>query len=360
MRLKKPLQNLALALALCATAAPALAQQQVKIGIGFGLAFLPIYICEDLKLIEKHAREAHLDVKASFPRFMGPGPLRDAIASGEIELAPFGTAPFLAAWEKGKRDAAPDLCRFRHHVAAARAAEQSAGRALDRRSQIHRSHRGADAVFAADVSAAAAIGKDIRPIRPAAKQVVALSHADAMSALIEGASQGAEHVTAYFSSPPFTELAFRDANLHPILHFVRSDERQGFVSGLGRDQGLHRGAARNCPRRSTRRSTKRRRIIRDDPRRAAQIYLTHEPSKTLDAARCEALAARDQGRIRQRGLWRPGRLPISSAGTVSSRSPPRSWKDDRGARATQFAEQVSGAAAGSDGSRMAALAGCRA
>ena len=31
------------------------------------------------------------------------------------------------------------------------------------------------------------------------------------------------------------------------------------------------------------------RIIHDDPRRAAQIYLTHEPSKALDAADIEAV-----------------------------------------------------------------------
>jgi len=28
--------------------------------------------------------------------------MRDAIASGAIDMAPFGTAPLLAAWEKGK------------------------------------------------------------------------------------------------------------------------------------------------------------------------------------------------------------------------------------------------------------------
>ena len=31
------------------------------------------------------------------------------------------------------------------------------------------------------------------------------------------------------------------------------------------------------------------RIIRDDPRRAAQIYLAHEPSKALDAAEVDAV-----------------------------------------------------------------------
>ena len=87
---------------LCATAAPARAQDQVKTGLGFGLAFLPVYICQDLKLIEKRAKELHLDVKASYQRFVGAGPMQDAIASGAIDMGPYGTAPLLAAWEKAK------------------------------------------------------------------------------------------------------------------------------------------------------------------------------------------------------------------------------------------------------------------
>ena len=70
--------------------------------MGFGLAFLPAYICEDLKLIEKHGQGGHLDLRASYQRFLGAGPLQDALASGAFDLAPFGAAPLLAAWEKAK------------------------------------------------------------------------------------------------------------------------------------------------------------------------------------------------------------------------------------------------------------------
>ncbi|HWG05202.1 MAG TPA: MetQ/NlpA family ABC transporter substrate-binding protein, partial [Beijerinckiaceae bacterium] len=101
-RLKKSLRCLIALLALSVTTAPSRAQDQVKIGIGFGLAFLPVYICEDLKLIEKHGKEAHLDVKASYQRFMDAASLQNAIASGAIDMGPFGTAPLLAAWQKAK------------------------------------------------------------------------------------------------------------------------------------------------------------------------------------------------------------------------------------------------------------------
>jgi NitT/TauT family transport system substrate-binding protein len=91
--------------ALClvfAAASPALAEEPVRIGLGFGLAFLPAYICEDLKLIEKHGKESHLDLRASYQRFLGAGPSQEALAGGAIDLAPFGAAPLLAAWEKAR------------------------------------------------------------------------------------------------------------------------------------------------------------------------------------------------------------------------------------------------------------------
>ncbi|HJY18654.1 MAG TPA: MetQ/NlpA family ABC transporter substrate-binding protein, partial [Xanthobacteraceae bacterium] len=97
------LRSLIAALALVATLVPAFAQQQqVRIGIGYGLAFLPLYICEDLKLVEKYAKAAQLDVKVTFPRLNGAAQVRSELASGAIDMGPFGTAPLLAAWEKAK------------------------------------------------------------------------------------------------------------------------------------------------------------------------------------------------------------------------------------------------------------------
>ena len=56
----------------------------------------------DLKLIEKQAKAAHLDLRASFQPFIGVEQLQEAIGSGAIDMAPFGTAPLLAAWQRGR------------------------------------------------------------------------------------------------------------------------------------------------------------------------------------------------------------------------------------------------------------------
>ncbi len=324
MRLNKPLQHLAVAIVCCATLSPAWAQQQVRIGIGFGLAFLPVYICEDLKLIEKHAREAHLDVKVNYQRFMGPGPLRAAIASGEIELAPYGTAPLLAAWEKGGGTPnqtlavsgitslplvllsnQPDV----HSIGDLKPTDRIAMPTLSS-PQMYLLQLQSEKVF--------------HQYDRLQKQIVALSHAEAMTALID-AAHGAEQVTAYFSSPPFTELALRDAALHPILtssevmngksSFLIMGGRRAFIEAQPKiaeaiDKAMDEAA----------------RIIRDDPRRAGQIYLTHEPSKTLDGATAEAIVREIKDEFGS---------PVYGVQTFADfmgrhgelKSPPKSWKE---------------------------------
>jgi ABC-type nitrate/sulfonate/bicarbonate transport system substrate-binding protein len=153
--------------ALClvfAAPSPALAEEPVRIGLGFGLAFLPAYICEDLKLIEKHGKESHLDLRASYQRFLGAGPLQDALASGAIDLAPFGAAPLLAAWEKAKDTPRQILCRFRADDLAAGAVDQSFRHTLacgfpPSRPDCNSLSFGSPALFAAN-----AVGKGVWPI----------------------------------------------------------------------------------------------------------------------------------------------------------------------------------------------------
>jgi NitT/TauT family transport system substrate-binding protein len=99
---RRLLRRLTALLSLLLLISPALAEEPVRIGSGFGLAFLPGYICEDLKLVEKYGKTAHLALQPSYQRFLGAGPLQDALGTDAIDLAPFGTAPLLAAWEKAK------------------------------------------------------------------------------------------------------------------------------------------------------------------------------------------------------------------------------------------------------------------
>jgi NitT/TauT family transport system substrate-binding protein len=61
---------------------------EVKIGIGFGVGFLPTFILRELKLVEKHAKAAGLDVTANYQRFSGSGAMQDAVLSSSVDIGP--------------------------------------------------------------------------------------------------------------------------------------------------------------------------------------------------------------------------------------------------------------------------------
>jgi len=83
--MKKILAGLCATLALTALATSAFATP-LRIGIGFGIGFLPTFILEQQKLIEKHAKAAGLDVEPAYQRFSDSGAMQDAILSGSVDL----------------------------------------------------------------------------------------------------------------------------------------------------------------------------------------------------------------------------------------------------------------------------------
>jgi NitT/TauT family transport system substrate-binding protein len=283
-RRDKPLPFFAAALVLFSALVPARAQDQIKIGIGYGLAFLPIYICEDLKLIEKHAKDAHLDLKADFQRFTSAADVQDALASGAIHIAPFGTAPLLAAWEKGRgrpeQVFAVSGMTSLPLVLLSNQPEVQSLADLKPADQIALPTLTSPQMYVLELQSEKALSRYDR----LKSQVVALSHADAINDLVGGAGQ----VKAYFASPPYAELALRDAKVHAVLSssdviggkssFLMLGATKAYIDAQPQVPGVVEKAMDEAAR-----------IIHDDPRRAAQIYLTHEPSDVMNGAAVEAV-----------------------------------------------------------------------
>ena len=319
--LRHALYVLATLFAVMPWAPPATAQEQVKIGIGYGLAFLPDYICQDLKLVEKNAKALHLNVKADYERFSGAGPMQDALASGAIDMAPFGAAPLLLAWEKTKNTprqivAISGIATLPvvllsnradvHSVADLHAADRIAMPSLT-----------APQMYFLQMQAQKTFGQYDRLRR----QVTVLTPGDALAALLAGTGP----VTAAFSSPPYTELALKDENIHPIL---RSETVIGGKASflVMAAMSAYVSAHPKIPEVIDKAMDEAARIIHDDPRRAVQIYLAHEPSKALNAADVDAVLRdnRDEFGSAVEGIqafadflgWR-GAL----------KTPPRSWKE---------------------------------
>jgi NitT/TauT family transport system substrate-binding protein len=283
-RLRKPLRLLVAAGFLTAAISPALAQDQIKIGYGYGLAFLPIYICEELKLVEKHARELHLDAKADFQRFASAAEMQGALASGEINVAPFGTAPLLAAWAKSKNAAEQvfivsgmtslPLTLLSNQPDVASLGDIKPG------DRIAMPTLTSPQMYMLELQSEKAFNR----FDQLKSQVVALSHADAINDLVGGGGP----VKAYFASPPYAELALRDAKVHAVLS--SSDVMGGRASFimLGATKA-YIDAQPQAAEAIARAMDEAARIIHDDPRRAAQIYLTREPSDVMNGAAMEAV-----------------------------------------------------------------------
>jgi NitT/TauT family transport system substrate-binding protein len=315
-------------LLLCATIVPGVAQeQQIRIGLGFGLAFLPLYVCEDLKLIEQRAKAAHIEVKVEFPRLMGAAQAQAQIASGAIDIAPFGTAPLLAAWDKGRGTpqqifAVSGLTSLPLVLLSNQADEQTIAD-LKPSDRIAMPTLTAPQMQLLEMASEKIFGRYDR-LRG---QVVAMSHADAVAAFGGGqaAAKSNDNVTAYFSSPPYTQFALRDANVHAILKSTEVMNGKFSFLVLGATKaGIERQP--QMPEIVAGAIDAAARIIHDDPRRAAQIFLTHEPSGTLNGAAAAAVIGdiKDEFGSAVYGVQTMAEF-LNRHGEL--KAPPKSWKD---------------------------------
>jgi len=279
------LQNLFSVLAvLWLLSGQAAAQEPVRIGIGSGLAFLPAYICDDLDLIEKYGKQAHLDLKANFPRFTGAGPLQEALAAGTIDIAPFGTVPLLSEWERtsgsprqllavsGMTTLPPVLLTNRANVRTL--ADFGKG------DRIAIPAATAPQLYLLQMQSEKLFGKYDR-LRD---QIVVLPHPQAAGALIAGGGA----LAGYFSSAPFTEIALADARVHKVLSGTDVIGGKASFLILAAPKAYvmtHPGVVEAVGKAMDEAA----RLIHDDPHRAAEVFLVHEPSKMLDVTAVAAI-----------------------------------------------------------------------
>jgi NitT/TauT family transport system substrate-binding protein len=75
--------------------------KEVRFGRQLGIAYLHLYVLEELKLVEKHAQAMGLgEVKASFRPVGAPAVLNDLLLGGSVDMIAAGTPPFIVLWDK--------------------------------------------------------------------------------------------------------------------------------------------------------------------------------------------------------------------------------------------------------------------
>lgn len=306
--------------AIVAMALPARALERVRIGVGFGLAFLPAYICEDLKLIEKFAQQQHVDVRVNYERQLGAGPMAEAMNSSAIDIMPLGLAPLLSAWEKSRGTPRQIMAVSGMTTLPLSLLTNQAN--LHGVADLHAGDRiaipthSSPQMFFLQMQSEKAFAQFDRLDR----QIVVLPHALALQSLLSGDGG----VTAYFGSPPFAEIALKDGKIHRILS--SEDVIDGKASFLVlAATSSYIGAHTKLPQAIERAMDEAARLIRDDPHRAARIYLAHEPSKALDAAAIAAVLRQDKDEFGS-AIYGVDAFADFLGRHGELKQPPRSWK----------------------------------
>lgn len=82
--------------------AAAAAPVEVNIPISFTVAYLPLMVMADQKLLVKHAAQAGIDVTVSYPRMASAAPKNDALLAGRVQIVPSGPSGLAVLWDKTK------------------------------------------------------------------------------------------------------------------------------------------------------------------------------------------------------------------------------------------------------------------
>lgn len=255
---------------------------EIAIGVGHGIGFLPLFIAQDLRLLDKHANAYGLNGKLALRRFPTATPMRQALAKGEIAAAAYGLPAFLLARDAARQT--PQELLVVSGITTLPLVLVTARpniRAID-------DLKPADKIAVPMLTApqVSYLSMQTHPWfgrERLRQQLVVMPHQESLDALTE--SKG---VAAYFSSPPFTQIALKDPKVRAVTSSV--DIMGGKTSFLVLASPKAALASHpKLPEVLAKAIEEASGIIRNDPRRAATIWLKWEPSHTLDARMVEGI-----------------------------------------------------------------------
>jgi NitT/TauT family transport system substrate-binding protein len=274
------------ALVAAAAPTPSSAQQPLRIGMGNGLAFLPIYVATDLKLFEKHGKAAGLPLKPVFRRMSNSAAMQEALLAGHVDVAPFGVSAFLLTRDK-TRDTPQEAVvvsglTTMPLVLVSNRADLKSLADFKPKDRIAMPLLSAPQMYVLRMQAEKIFGAgQADKLRG---QVVALPHAEAVEALEDGKNG----LAAYFASPPFSQAALKQRNIHKML--TSADVVGGKVSFMV--LAMTKKNLQAQPKLApviVKALEEAADLMRKDPRRAALIFLKFEPSRSLDIRTLEAI-----------------------------------------------------------------------
>jgi len=184
------------------TAPPTQEVKQVTFASQYGLTYLPFMVMNELKLVEKHAKEAGLkDLTTEYKTLSGPAPINDAILSGGAQFGAVGVPSLITLWDKTKGDRSVKMFGSMTSAPMFLNTTNASVKSLKDFKDADRIALPSVKVSVQAVTLQMAVAQAFGETEYAKldKQTVAMSHPDGTTALLTGSGG----ITAHFTAPPF-------------------------------------------------------------------------------------------------------------------------------------------------------------
>ena len=189
--------------------------QTLRIAEQFGIAFLPLHVLRDQKLVEKHARAQGIEAIAEFAKLSGGASMNDALLSGSIDIGAAGIGPVLTIWDRTRDNADVRAIAALGSLPSFLVTRNPNVKTLKDFTRNDRIALPAVGVSVQARTLQIAVEKEfgVGNHRALDDITVSLPHPDATAALLSGATE----ISAHFSNPPFQYQALADPRIRRVV-----------------------------------------------------------------------------------------------------------------------------------------------
>jgi NitT/TauT family transport system substrate-binding protein len=212
---------LAIAITIVASASASAEVGEVRISRGFGVHYLPLYVMEEKKLLQKRALAAGLgSVEVEYLLIDGGNHINDAVLARSVDIASTGTGGFLTLWAKSKGN--PNL------EVIGLGGSASGGMTMTARNPTLKSLRDVtetDRIPVPGIKTSLgaiilqmAVAKEFGDSQYARLDhlTVSLPYPEAVAAMLSGRSE----ITAHIASAPFSYMELESPGIHKVFNSV--------------------------------------------------------------------------------------------------------------------------------------------
>ena len=308
-------------LAISLLAPPARGQAVLRMGVQPGLPYLPQAVAAQARLIEAAAKTTGLgDVTVTWRVIGGSSGMNDALLSGDIDIAATGIAAYLTLWAKTKGKFTRALFAYGHMPVTLVSRNPAVKTIADFTDQDRIAVPAIKVSIQAmwlQMAAERTWGPDARyRLDPL---TIGRSHPDAMAGVLSGTE-----INAHFAPPPFNYLELRDPRVHRVTD---NEELLGapMSNGVAYTTDKFYMANPKLMAAVYAAMDEAMRIINQDPKRAAELYLANGGEKiSVDDLVTMIRAPGTAWDLRSRGVMRIADFMYR---TNQIAAMPAAWKD---------------------------------